>query len=189
LHDAGFVVLVVGLRGTGSTIGGASQPGQTFGLREAGDVKAAVDLLRHRQFVDPQRIALVGVGTGANASLICLASDPQLSAAVLEDPTRGLDEMLTRHIVPKRDWLRWIRPLCKWTFEIAYEVDGAELSLDRYAKTMGERPVLMLQGNASCEDFSSVTKVAHIREFLTQKTAPDDSTTSKTSVRVAPARS
>src|SRR4051794_39542176 len=42
LHDAGFVVLVLGLRGDDA----AQQVGQAFGLRESADVKAAVELLR-----------------------------------------------------------------------------------------------------------------------------------------------
>src|SRR5260370_1169386 len=42
VHQAGFVVLVLQLRG--SALGG--QAGSTFGLKESGDVKAGVNLLR-----------------------------------------------------------------------------------------------------------------------------------------------
>jgi hypothetical protein len=171
LHEAGFVVLVVGMRGTGNGAGGAATPGQTFGLREAGDVKAAVDLLRKRTFVDPNRIALVGVGSGASAALIQLTSDPTIAAAVLEDPNHTLDSVLTERVVPQHKWLRWMQPLCKWTFEIAYEVDSEDLNIQRHVKTLQARPVLMLDGQAVYEDFSSHTRVDQIREFLTLKTA------------------
>jgi alpha-beta hydrolase superfamily lysophospholipase len=172
LHEAGFVVMVVGLRGTTNTGGGARLPaGQTFGLREAADVKAAVEHLRRRPSVDPKRVALVGVGAGASASLIHLASDPNIAAAVIEGPADGLDQMLVRHVVPQHEWLRWIKPLCRWTFEIAYEVDGEELSLKRYVKTMANRPVLMLDGDATSEDFGTPVKVEQLREFLVVKTA------------------
>src|SRR6185437_4689521 len=66
LHDSGFVVLDVNLRGSGGLSGNA----QTFGIREASDIKGAIDMLRRRSYVDPDKIALVGVGTGANACLI-----------------------------------------------------------------------------------------------------------------------
>jgi hypothetical protein len=176
LHDAGFVVLVVGMRGSGSgsgvgSTGGAAGPGQTFGLREAGDVKAGIDLLRRRAFVDPNRIALVGVGSGANAALIQLAADANIAAAVLEDPNHNLDAVLTERVVPQHKWLKWMQPLCKWTFEIAYEVDANDLDLQRYVKTLAARPILMLDGEAAYEDFSSHSRVEQIRDFLVLKTA------------------
>ena len=51
LHNAGFVVLAVTLRGCGES-GPASV---TFGLNESQDVTAAVQMLRRRPFIDPHR--------------------------------------------------------------------------------------------------------------------------------------
>ena len=73
LHDAGFVVMVVALRGCGTSESWSS----TFGLLESNDVKAAVAVLRKRNFVDPKRVAVIGVGTGANAALLAAAEDPR----------------------------------------------------------------------------------------------------------------
>jgi dienelactone hydrolase len=84
LHDAGFVVMVVALRGCG-----ASAPaGETFGLLESNDVKAAVAVLRKRPFVDPNRIAIVGVGAGANACVLAASEDAGIKALVLDHPAQ-----------------------------------------------------------------------------------------------------
>jgi len=57
LNEKGWVVLVVGLRGAGT----ATPVGQTLGLNESMDIKAAVALLRRQRFVDGSHITLVGV--------------------------------------------------------------------------------------------------------------------------------
>src|SRR5262249_29813903 len=79
LHNAGFVVLAMNLRGTTQS----AREAQTFGIKEAMDVKAAVDMLRRRLFVDPAKIAVVGIGTGANAAMIAGRNDPSIAALVL----------------------------------------------------------------------------------------------------------
>src|SRR4051812_7718759 len=66
LHEAGYVVLAVNLRGRGPSAG----TGSTFGINEAQDVRAAVELLRRRTYVDPDAIGVLGIGTGASAALI-----------------------------------------------------------------------------------------------------------------------
>ena len=78
LHQAGYIVFVLGLRG--SNLG--STYGSTFGLSESNDVKAAVDLLRKTPFVDTKRIAVLGLGTGATASLLAVQKDPGIAAMV-----------------------------------------------------------------------------------------------------------
>jgi hypothetical protein len=163
LHDAGFTVMVLSMRGCAP---GGPRRGQTFGLRESGDVKLALEHLRKRTFVDPERVTIVGVGTGANAALIVASSDKRLAAVVMDDPVNGVDEVIESHVVPQRAWLRWIRPLCKWTFEIGYEVDGQELNLSRYAAVLREKRLLTLDGRSETEVFADSAKVERIREFL-----------------------
>ena len=162
LHDAGFVVMVLSTRGCGTS----QSRGQTFGLRESLDVKAAVEALRRRQFVDPERVAVVGVGTGANAALLVASSDSRLAALVLAAPVNGFDQVIAEQVVPQVTGLGWMRPLCKWTFEIGYEVDGEELNLARYNSLLANKNVMTLSGNSSTEDFTSVKKQEQIREFL-----------------------
>ncbi|CAN5607063.1 hypothetical protein BH09PLA1_BH09PLA1_15740 [soil metagenome] len=165
LHDAGFVVLVPALRGCGTS----ESAGQTFGLHESLDVKAAVDLLRRRPFVDPERITLVGIGSGANAAMLAANRDARILAMALEDPANDINQMIGEHIAPKHPYLKWVRPLCKWAFEIGYEVDAEELSAARQAATLKTRSVLMVSGQASSENFTSKELVEQIRHFLVLK--------------------
>lgn len=139
LHEAGFVVLAVSLRGRG----GGDRNGVTFGLREAADVKAAVELLRRRPFVDPSKVAVVGVGSGANAALLAARSDPAIAAVAAISPHENVRDLLDSTLGPKQAWLSFLNPLCKWTFEMAYSVDVEELDLKRFAKLIETRPVLI----------------------------------------------
>ena len=66
LHEAGYVVLVPAMRGCGTS----DRVGQTFGLHEMLDVKAAVEMLRGRNFVDADRVASCRNRHGANAAVL-----------------------------------------------------------------------------------------------------------------------
>jgi pimeloyl-ACP methyl ester carboxylesterase len=143
LHQSGFIVLVLNLRGAGSF----SRDAQTFGIKEALDVKAGVEMLRRRAFVDPSKIAIVGVGTGANAALIAAKSDPAIPAMVLASPVDGFDQALANRIGSDHKWLPPLRPLFKWTFQVMYGVDAGELELSNYTAMIQSRHVLMTNAN------------------------------------------
>lgn len=135
LHEAGYVVLVLGLRGMPN--------GSTFGLREADDVLGAVQMLRRRKEIHPDRIAILGVGTGANAAFLACRRDPGIAALVLDHPVTNVDELLRTHLSPRQPSLQWLYPLCKWTFELAYEVNSDDLRPDRPWRVVPPRPVLL----------------------------------------------
>ncbi|MCS7033167.1 MAG: hypothetical protein NZ561_04125, partial [Phycisphaerae bacterium] len=124
---------------------GSEPAGATFGLREADDVKAAVELLRRRPFVDGTKIAVVGVGSGANAALIAASRDPNIAAVVAVSPHASIEEVLASTLGPKQPWLSFLRPLCRWTFELAYQVESSELEVSRYARLSQTRPVLITE--------------------------------------------
>jgi pimeloyl-ACP methyl ester carboxylesterase len=140
LHEAGYVLLAINLRGRGPS----STAGSTFGLNEAQDVRAAVELLRRRPFVDPDAIGVLGIGTGATAALIAAEQDSRINTLILDHPVRQFQDVLDDRIGPRQAWLSWVRPLCKWTFEIAYKVDAEEMELVRFGDMMKRKHVLML---------------------------------------------
>ena len=139
LHEAGFIVLAITLRGGESGDRGAS----TFGLTEAMDVKAAVDLLRHTPFVESTKIAVIGVGTGATAALLAGERDMNIAAIVADQPAHSGNEVIARFIAPQEPGMRWLSPFCKWSFDIAYGVDSSEIDLDRCTHALRSRPVLI----------------------------------------------
>jgi hypothetical protein len=140
LHDAGIVVMLVGLRGTGSGL----LVGQTFGFNESQDVNAAIEALRKQPMVDAGRIAVLGTGSGATAAVLAAQRDPAIRAMVLHNAIRTADELVDR-LGPSELWLKWLNPLCKWTFELSYRVDVNELSNEHFAKAIEGRQVLVFK--------------------------------------------
>jgi pimeloyl-ACP methyl ester carboxylesterase len=168
LHEAGFVVMVVSLRGCGT-----SQPtAQTFGLREALDVKAAVETLRRRSFVDPSKIALVGVGTGATAAIIAAAEDPAVVAVVADSPMPDADAVLTRYVGPQQELLRWMRPLCRWAFEIGFHLDADQLRLANYDELLQSERALLIDGEHRQAALASSAVGEQLIAFIQERTKP-----------------
>src|SRR5258706_1612512 len=162
LHDAGYVVLAINLRGCGPS----ASTGSTFGLNEAQDVRAAVELLRRRSYVDPDAIAVLGIGTGATAALIAAEQDPRIKALVLDHPLRQFQDVLNQRIGPRHPWLTLVRPVCKWTFQIAYKVDGDDIDLSRFSELMKQKPVLMFDEAGETMSCVKPVRIEQIVWFL-----------------------
>ncbi len=170
LHDAGFVVLAVNLRGNG----GSGAAAQTFGLREALDVKAAVEMLRRRPFVDPARIVVVAAGTGATAAMTQAKSDPAIAALVVANPVISVDSLLDGRLAPRLPYLSWMRPLCKWTFEIGYQLDAEDVDWSEFDRVRETRPVLVMGNDGGITDFSRPRHIETIRSFLVKQVVEPD---------------
>jgi pimeloyl-ACP methyl ester carboxylesterase len=170
LHDAGFVVLAMNTRGNGAS----GAVGQTYGLNEALDVKAGVEMLRRRTFVDPSRISVLGYGTGASAALLTAKRDSAIRALVLGDPLfNGLDAVLDGRLGPPQEYLSFLRPLCKWTFEIAYRVDADDLEWSEFREVLEKRSVLMIGEDGKSTDFTKQKHVDEICAFLARTLVPE----------------
>jgi dienelactone hydrolase len=74
----GYGVLLYDARGNGESEGRHDAMGWTW----EPDVEAAATWLSHRRDVDPQRIAALGISTGAEAVLQAAAHDPRIAAVV-----------------------------------------------------------------------------------------------------------
>ncbi len=161
LHEAGYVLMVVNLRGAWP-----SKTGCTFGINEAQDVRAAIELLRRRPFVDPDAIGVLGVGTGATAALLAAHQDARLQTLILDHPVRQFDDLLLDKIGPRQTWLGWVRPFSKWAFEISYKVDSDEVNLDRFAELMRSRSCLLLDDDSESMSFTKPVRQQQIVDFL-----------------------
>lgn len=162
LHEAGYVVVALNLRGGGTR----ACLGETFGLQEATDVRAAVDMLRRRPFVDPNRVALIGYGTGASAALLVANTDSQIGAIVAVQPVTDARQIIRSHVMPQTAGLSWLAPLCKWTFEMSYGVDIDELDMDNFKRLFDSRPVLMPDIAATYPDPSDPRSIEQMKSFL-----------------------
>jgi len=162
LHDAGFVVMSINLRGWNQS----QLAGTTFGLREAMDVKAAIAHLRRLPYIDGSKIAIIGIGTGGSAAMITARDDASIAALVLDHPVTGANEIIDQYIGPHQPALKWMQPLCKWGFEMAYCVDADDLEMHRFDGVINSRPVLMLADPAGAGSVTMPTIITGVRDFL-----------------------
>jgi pimeloyl-ACP methyl ester carboxylesterase len=170
LHERGWIVLAIGLRGNGLV----APAGQTFGLDESLDLQAAIDLLRSRQDVDANRIAVVGIGSGANAAVLAADHDANLAALVLDDPAETGEQALAEHLDTNWWPADMLNPLWKWTFDIGYGVDVNDLDLSQYGEVLAARPTLLIHHSADDRRDVTPQRVTQIVNFLasTVKASP-----------------
>jgi len=159
LHEANYLLLVPTLRGTAT-----SASASTFGIKEAADVQGAIQFLRKRNGVDTNRIAILGIGTGANAAILA-AERERVSALILDHPVRDDDQIVRNYLGPPPPWSHSLNHLCKWSFEVAFRVDAEELDLERHAVALAAQPVLMFDTSSAPNCFRSQGK-EEIKQFL-----------------------
>lgn len=167
LHERGFIVAVVGLRGAGRAGAGA----QTFGLNESGDVRAVIAQLRLRQSVDASRIAIVGVGTGANAAVLAAAQErASVKALFLVNPYETSDQVIADRIGPRRPTLAWMQQVSKWAFEMGYHVDADDLHLARFGDLIDSPATQLAAADPGTE--LAADSVAGITDFCAKQLTP-----------------
>lgn len=166
LHEAGYIVFAISLRGTG----GIASAGTTFGLKEAGDVQAAVDVVRRMPSIDPKRVAVIGVGTGANACLVACENNAAINALVLYRPISNVGEVVVQNISPPQPWLESLRPMCKWTFELGNGVNIEDLDIAQRTSKLASRPLLMF-AEGTTSPFST-RGMAQMKDFFGKHIAP-----------------
>jgi pimeloyl-ACP methyl ester carboxylesterase len=94
VHEAGFAQIFFDFTGRGESDGDVI----TLGAHEAGDLRAALDMLTARPEVDPRRLALGGRSMGAVAAILEAADDPRVGALVLDSPYADLEDTVDRAI-------------------------------------------------------------------------------------------
>lgn len=169
LHEAGMVVLIVGLRGSGPSGG----TGQTFGLNEAMDVRAAVDMLRRRSYVDPARVSVMGIGTGANAAVIAAQQDANIAALILDRPLESFEQALTGRLGRDDKWVQLLMPLFRWTFEAMYHVDADDLNVGQFASVTSSRPTLRFAGTGAIAPYRAQSAEGVVRFLHAHKVTGD----------------
>lgn len=143
LHRAGFHVLAFDFRALGESEGRAC----TVGHEEPWDVQAAVEFLKKRPDVDPQRIGVLGWSMGAASALIAAADEPALRAVVADSAFARLDEMAEQRLRPLPTAIRI--PLARSSRAWAEQWSGcsaSEVSPLRAVRQMAPRPVLFIHG-------------------------------------------
>ncbi len=144
LHNAGFAVLMLDMRGQGSSASAAV----TYGLRERLDVLAGVKYLRELQSIDRTKVCVVGHDIGAIAALQAAGLDSSLTAVVadglwpkFDDRARGI---FTRAFGPGSPRMDWMGPMYTAAFEIALRDRVSQIDTEVIAKSLRLQPVLFV---------------------------------------------
>lgn len=129
------------------------------------DVRAAVQMLRRRAYVDPSKVYVFGMGTGANAAILAAEDDPAIAALVLDRPIDGFASAFSRRVGDSYRYLNKLAPLFEWTFEMIYHVDTDRLTVASLDAVMETRPVLLFD---ALRDASALKPqdVRGVQEFL-----------------------
>ena len=151
-----FNVLVFDLRNSGGSEAGVS----AFGLHEKNDVLGAIDFMHEAGY---ERLALLGVSTGANTAAIAAAHTltEDVGAIVLDSPITDMSEFILRLVRLENPKLP--------EFPFNYEVPGMvglylngdirDANLSKNLARYIPRPVLLIHGNndeiVSMEDINA----------------------------------
>jgi pimeloyl-ACP methyl ester carboxylesterase len=140
LHEAGFAVLMLDLRGQGESPPSAV----TFGLRERFDVVAAINHLRSLQSVDANKICLVGYGMGAAAVLNAAALDQSVAAVVVDGVwpsfSQWSEHAFDQPGVPES----FVGPMFATTFDVMLREHTNQLDLEPLVRALGHQPLLFV---------------------------------------------
>ena len=116
LHELRMHVLVLETRGSGHS----ERTARTYGRLERLDVAAAVDYLASRPTVDSARIAVWGVGTGAEAAQMAPSNVP-ISLLLAESRAEGIDHPhVDTRFMPPHWAYNPLRPVCRWLFDVGF---------------------------------------------------------------------
>ena len=143
LHARGYHVLLFDLRGHGS-----SDPSRLFmGRRERGDLRAVLTWASAQGFTT-DRIGWLGFSMGASTILMEAARNADIRVAVLDSPYGNLPELLNQQLTQHSGLPRWFNPGILTAARLAFGVRTDDLVPVRSARAWGERPLLLIHGEA-----------------------------------------
>jgi pimeloyl-ACP methyl ester carboxylesterase len=143
LHARGYDLLLFDLRGHGR-----SDPSRlTMGRRERADVRAVLAWAREHGF-EPGRVGWIGQSMGASTVLMEGVDNPDVRLAVLDSPYGDLPELLDSQLTRHSHLPGFFNPGILLAARRAYGVRTDDLVPIRLASRWGDRPVLLIHGEA-----------------------------------------
>jgi dipeptidyl aminopeptidase/acylaminoacyl peptidase len=155
LHRYGFDVLLFDLRGHGQ-----SDPSRLYlGRRERVDIRAVMDWARSEGFAH-DRIGWLGYSMGGATVLMEGARNPQIQVAVIDSPYGDLPQLLKRQLSKHSGLPSWFNPGILLAARLIYGVRTDDLIPIRFARSWGERPLLLIHGESD-----TIVPVSQAREL------------------------
>ena len=141
LHRSGFSVLLYDSRYFGESEGNES----TLGAKEPLDIEGAVDYLKKRPGVDPERIGVQGGSLGAVSAIRAAAETPEIKGVVAEIPFEDLPSAIShsfKHHVGLPSFP--FAPISKFICELRLWVDLDEVAPSKVIGKISPRPVFLI---------------------------------------------
>jgi uncharacterized protein len=155
LHRLGFDVLLFDLRGHGQ-----SDPSRLYlGRRERGDLRAVLAWAKDAGFPD-DRVGWLGYSMGGSTVLMEAARNPEIRVAVVDSPYGDLPRLLNDQLSKHSGLPSWFNPGILLAARWIYGVRTDDLIPIRLARWWGDRPVLLIHGEAD-----STVPVSQAREL------------------------
>ena len=107
VHQEGWNALLFDLRHHGASGGDT----MTFGVKEKGDVEAAVRLAAERS---PGPVVLWGVSLGGASVVFAAADDPKVAGVICDSSYRSLADTARHHLQLFRTFRWWLRLVPQW---------------------------------------------------------------------------
>lgn len=143
LHRRGFDVLLFDLRGHGQ-----SDPSRLYlGRRERVDLRAVLAWAKTRGFPD-ERVGWLGYSMGGSTVLMEAARNPEIRVAVVDSPYGDLPRLLDAQLSRHSGLPSWFNPGILLAANWIYGVRTDDLIPIRFARSWGDRPVLLIHGEA-----------------------------------------
>ncbi|MFQ5895458.1 MAG: alpha/beta hydrolase [Nitrospinota bacterium] len=141
LHRGGFSVLMFDSRHRGRSEGHEV----TLGAKEPWDIEGAVDYLRKRPDVDPERIGVQGISLGAASGIMAAAETPNIKGVVAESAFKTIssviDHSFTYVVGPPRFPFALVS---KFICELRLGVDLDEVAPVKVIREISPRPVFLI---------------------------------------------
>jgi fermentation-respiration switch protein FrsA (DUF1100 family) len=141
LNKDGFFVLLYDSRSRGESEGNAV----TYGAKEPWDIEAAVDYLKTRNEVVPNRIGVQGSSLGAVSAILAAAEIPEIKGVIARIPFKSFNGVLY-HAYPQLIGLPAFpfAPVTKFICEIRLGVDFDAVDPSKVIGTISPRPVFLI---------------------------------------------
>jgi len=143
LHEAGFAVLMIDMRGHGKSEGDR----YSFGVYERYDVLGGVDFLTGEGF-NPASVGILGISMGGGAAMGAASEEPDIGALVLESSFADLNPLIEEQWENESGMPMFVLPAVYLMNRLVYGYDLTDVQpvedLEKYAPG----PVLILHCKA-----------------------------------------
>jgi dipeptidyl aminopeptidase/acylaminoacyl peptidase len=141
LHRAGFAVLMFDYRNRGLSEGDSI----TMGVKERGDLLAALEIFAARPEVDASRIGIFGMSLGGVIAILAGSRDARVRAIVAECPFASHETILTRSLrhyanVP----MSAFAPFVRWMLERRFGEPLHGVEPISFVAAFAPRPLLII---------------------------------------------